>query len=98
MIKEILMAIVKYIVPLFLGYCINIIKTYKTKDKTQEEALKCLLRSNITSKYYVYNEIGNIPQYEKENINYMFEQYKKMNGNSYVEEIMEEINKLPLKK
>ena len=34
----------------------------------QEEALKCLLRSNITSKYYVYTELKEIPLYEKENI------------------------------
>ena len=70
----------------------------KERDKTQEEALKCLLRSNITSKYYVYTELGAITPYEKQNINYMHEQYKKMDGNSYVDEIVVEINKLPIKK
>ena len=42
--------------------------------------------------------MGNIPIYEKENIDYMFEQYKLMGGNSYVEQIVKEINKLPIKK
>ena len=36
--------------------------------------------------------------YEKENIDYMFEQYKSMNGNSYVGGLVEEINKLPVKR
>lgn len=66
--------------------------------KDQKEASLCLLRSNLTSKYYVYSELGSIPYYEKENCNYMYAQYKKMGGNSYIEEIMEEINNLPIKK
>jgi hypothetical protein len=74
------------------------IKSYKEKDTRQEEALKCLLRSNITSKYYVYSELKEIPYYEKENIDYMFEQYDKMGGNSYVEGLVKEINALPIKK
>ena len=81
-----------------LGYLVAKLKDYKKRDISQEEALKCLLRSNITSKYYVYSELKEIPLYEKENINYMFEQYKAMNGNSYVGGLVEEINKLPIKK
>ena len=81
-----------------LGYLVAKLKDYKKRDISQEEALKCLLRSNITSKYYVYSELKEIPLYEKENINYMYEQYKSMNGNSYVSELVEEINKLPIKK
>ena len=82
----------------FLGYLVAQLKDYKKRDTNQEEALKCLLRSNITSKYYVYSELKEIPLYEKENINYMYEQYKSMNGNSYVSGLVEEINKLPIKK
>ena len=81
-----------------LGYLVAKLKDYKKRDTNQEEALKCLLRSNITSKYYVYSELKEIPLYEKENINYMYEQYKSMNGNSYVSRLVEEINKLPIKK
>ena len=81
-----------------LGSLVAKLKDYKKRDTNQEEALKCLLRSNITSKYYVYSELKEIPLYEKENINYMYEQYKSMNGNSYVSGLVEEINKLPIKK
>ena len=91
-------ASVGFITTGFLGYLVAKLKDYKKRDISQEEALKCLLRSNITSKYYVYNELKEIPLYEKENINYMYEQYKSMNGNSYVSGLVEEINKLPIKK
>ena len=102
MAEEILMktilTIVGFVVTGLLGYFVAKIKGYKEKDVRQEEALKCLLRSNITSKYYVYSELKEIPYYEKENIDRMFEQYKMMGGNSYVETIVHEINNLPIKK
>ena len=93
-----ILTIVGFVVTGCLGYFVAKIKSYKEKDTRQEEALKCLLRSNITSKYYVYSELGEIPYYEKENIDKMFEQYKMMGGNSYVETIVKEINGLPIKK
>lgn len=96
-IMKAVLTLVGLIVSGLFGYCVNVIKSYKNNDKTQEEALKCLLRSNITSKYYVYNSIGEIPQYEKANVNYMYEQYKKMGGNSYVSQIVDEINNLKVK-
>lgn len=102
MAEEILMktilTIVGFVVTGLLGYFVAKIKGYKEKDVRQEEALKCLLRSNITSKYYVYSELKEIPYYEKENIDKMFEQYKMMGGNSYVATIVHEINQLPIKK
>ena len=93
-----ILTIVGFIVTGVLGYLTAKIKEYKKKDNIQQEALKCLLRSSITSKYYVYNELKEIPLYEKENINYMNEQYVRMGGNSYISKIMEEINQLPIKK
>lgn len=97
-ILKVILTTVGFVITGVLGYLTAKIKSYKKRDKTQEEALKCLLRSNITSKYYVYSEVGEIPSYEKQNINYMYEQYKNMGGNSYVEELVVEINKLPIKK
>lgn len=104
-ILKAVLTVVGFLVTGVLGYLSAKIKQYKEvekkqieKDSRQEEALKCLLRSNITSKYYVYKELGAIPPYEKENIDYMYEQYKGMDGNSYVEVIVNEINHLPTKK
>ena len=97
-ILKAILTIVSFSITGTLGFMIARLKDYKNRDKNQEEALKCLLRSNITSKYYVYTELKAIPLYEKENIDYMFEQYDKMGGNSYVEGLVKEINRLPIKK
>lgn len=97
-ILKAVLTIVSFSITGLLGFMIARLKDYKKRDKNQEEALKCLLRSNITSKYYVYTELKAIPLYEKENIDYMFEQYDKMGGNSYVEGLVKEINRLPIKK
>lgn len=97
-IMKVVLACVSFIVTGLLGYLTAKVKLYRQKDKTQEEALKCLLRSAITSKYYVYSELGAIPIYEKENVMYMAEQYKTMGGNSYIEKLVKEIENLPIKK
>ena len=97
-IVKILLTIISCGTTGFIGFLSGKVRSYKEKDLRQEEALKCLLRSNITSKYYVYSEMKEIPYYEKENIDKMFEQYQKMGGNSYVETIVKEINRLPIKK
>ena len=70
-ILKFISASVGFITTGVLGYLVARLKEYKKRDTSQEEALKCLLRSNITSKYYVYTELGCIPEYEKENINYL---------------------------
>lgn len=97
-ILKAILTIVSFSITGALGFMIARLKNYKNRDKNQEEALKCLLRSTITSKYYVYSELGEIPYYEKENINYLYKQYENMDGNSYVKEIVVEINNLPIKK
>lgn len=95
---KVVLTVVGFITTGVLGYLVAKVKAYKNRDNNQQEALKCLLRSVITSKYYVYTEIGEIPVYEKENIIYMYEQYKAMGGNSYIENIMKDIARLPVKK
>lgn len=97
-VMKVILTVVGFITTGVLGYLVAKVKEYRAKDTNQEEALKCLLRSAITSKYYVYSELGEIPQYERENLIYMYEQYKRMGGNSYITTIMEEIERLPIKK
>jgi hypothetical protein len=97
MLNTIITCVITFLVTSVMGYLLGVARSYKIRDKKQEEALKCLLRSNITSKYYVYSEIGEVPRYERENVNYMWEQYNSMDGNSYVGTIMVDFNKLPVK-
>jgi hypothetical protein len=95
MVNQIISTIISFAVTGLLGYLVGALKKHKSKDENQEKALQCLLRSTITSKYFVYTELGSIPNYEKQNIDYMYEQYKAMGGNSYIDGIVKEINELP---
>lgn len=109
MAEEILMKVVLTIVGMAttgtIGYLSGKVKQNKIIEKKREEehvvfkgALICLLRSNITSQCYVYKKLGSVPPYEKENVNYMRQQYKAMGGNSYVDTLVEEFNKLPVER
>lgn len=52
---------------------------------------KCQLRSDMLSIYYDNLETGEIRQYEYENFVYMYEAYKALKGNSFIDKIYEEV-------
>lgn len=63
----------------------------------QNEALLCVLRDNITRMYYRYTNVDTMPSYEKENLVKQYTVYHKMNGNSYVDIVFEELKGKPVK-
>lgn len=93
-VTKVVLTIVGFVVTGILGYLV----AYFKSQNEQKKALKCLLRSAITKIYYKYTELGYIPRFEKENVTYLYSQYKAMKGNSYVDQIYPEIMKLPIAK
>ena len=64
----------------------------KFKDLNQRldshlESQLCLLRHQITEIYYKYLENKEIPAHTKQDLFYLYEQYEKLGGNSYVKQI-----------
>lgn len=51
------------------------------------ESQLCLLRHQITEIYYKYLENKEIPVHTKQDLCYLYEQYEKLGGNSYVKQI-----------
>ena len=51
------------------------------------ESQLCLLRHQITEIYYKYLESKEIPAHTKQDLFYLYEQYEKLGGNSYVKQI-----------
>lgn len=51
------------------------------------ESQLCLLRHQITEIYYKYLENKEIPAHTKQDLFYLYEQYEKLGGNSYVKQI-----------
>ena len=48
---------------------------------------KCLLRSEMLRIYYRHRDTGEIRQFEYENFVYLYEAYKKLKGNSFIDNI-----------
>ena len=55
--------------------------------------VKCQLRSEMLQIYYRNCDSGIIRQYEYENFVTLYEAYKELNGNSFVDKIYEEVHK-----
>ena len=52
---------------------------------------KCQLRSEMLRIYYHHHELGKIRQYELENFIMLYEAYKALKGNSFIDKIYREI-------
>lgn len=52
---------------------------------------KCQLRSEMLRIYYHHHETGKIRQYEYENFVMLYEAYKALKGNSFIDKIYSEV-------
>ena len=69
---------------------LHIIESEK-KNLSQNEALLCITRSEITAIYYKYFELKAFPIYERENLIKQYDSYEKNGGNSYIHTIVDEM-------
>ena len=96
--NDILKYIITSILSLVIGFLVKVIKDYVSGEKIEREALKCLLRSNIVTQYYIYRDLGLIPFYVKESIIQEENAYKGLKGNSFVEDLVNEIKSWKVEK
>ena len=59
--------------------------------KRVSNGTKCQLRSEMLRTYYKNREAETIRQYEYENFVYLYEAYKALHGNSFIDKIYEEV-------
>lgn len=59
--------------------------------KSIHRGTKCSLRNDILSIYDRCKPKNQITKYQLQSVHYSYEEYKKLKGNSFVDEIMEEI-------
>lgn len=105
MIEKILTTIITFVLSTALGYSVKALKTYKDEltrkrenEIIQNEALKTLLQTNLTNTYFVYQELGAIPDYVFKNWINLFKIYKKLGGNDYVDTLKQRISKWEITK
>lgn len=88
---------------LVIGYVVSKLKDYgkknrelKENNKRQNEALKLLLQNNLTNIYFVYQKLGEIPDYVYKNWKNMFHIYKILGGNDFVDSLDNRMNKFKI--
>ena len=67
------------------------IETGKRREEDQKETDRCLLRDRITSIYFKHCSEREIKEYEYENVEHLYKQYKKLEGNSFIDKIWTEM-------
>lgn len=63
----------------------------ETRMEDADQTDLALIRNTITHIYMKYSKDKQIPHYEKENVLYLYKQYDKLKGNSYVCQIVDEM-------
>lgn len=55
------------------------------------EGLRSLLRNQMMTTYYKHKDEGALRQYEMENFQKTYEAYKALNGNSFIDQIEDQV-------
>ncbi len=74
-----------------VGVLVGVIVPVVVSVKKISNGTKCQLRSEMLRIYYHNRESGKIRQYEYENFVYLYEAYKALKGNSFIDKIYKEV-------
>lgn len=76
-----------------IGVLIGVILPVVVSIRRVANGQKCQLRSEMLRIYYHNREQGRIRQYEYENFTLLYEAYKALGGNSFIDRIQQEVNR-----
>ena len=96
---NIVMIIFNWLIPTVLTalstYMVNALRNNKKANETMHESMRIILRSQIVSKAEKYEELGYLPDYGRSCIEELYSEYKKLNGNHGVEQLVNQVFNLP---
>lgn len=75
-----------------IGILLGVIIPVIVAIKKIADGTKCQLRSEMLRIYYHNREAGTIRQFEYENFVMLYEAYKALKGNSFIDKIYEEVH------
>lgn len=74
-----------------IGVLVGVLVPFAVTIKKISNGTKCQLRSEMLRIYYHNHQTGRIRQYEYENFVFLYEAYKALNGNSFIDKIYTEV-------
>ena len=105
MLEKIITTIITVLISSCLGYCIGKLKDYKEKkinekenENMQNEALKTMLQNSLTNTYFVYENIGKIPDYVYKNWLNLLKAYEGLDGDDYIHVLADKMKKWKIEK
>lgn len=75
-----------------IGVMLGVIIPVVVSVRKISNGTRCQLRSEMLRTYYHHREVRKIRQYEYENFVMLYEAYKALNGNSFIDKIYEEVH------
>lgn len=80
-----------------IGVLLGVIVPVIVSIRKISNGTRCQLRSEMLRIYYHNVESGKIRQYEYENFVMLYEAYKALKGNSFIDKIYKEIQEMEIK-
>lgn len=74
-----------------VGVLLGVVVPIIISVKKISNGTRCQLRSEMLRIYYHNHQSGQIRQYEYENFVFLYEAYKALNGNSFIDKIYSEV-------
>lgn len=97
---EIVLAIIKWLVPAILGgvttWCIAYVKLKAKHNTAIEDGLQCLLRADIIRMHDKYTDRGYCPIYAKEALKREYDAYHELGGNDVATALYHELLDMPV--
>jgi len=104
MLQAIINTSVTFVVSSTLGYCISVIKNYKKQKNDIMEEFKKLkesqlmdMRSDLASKFYVYDSMEEVEDYLVMSWVEKADRYFEMGGNNYLHQMYEKAKQWKVK-
>lgn len=96
MLQTILTTTITFVVSSILGYCVSVIRNYKKNRneimgefKELKESQLMDMRSDISSKFYVYDSMEEVEDYLAISFQEKCERYFHLGGNKYIHSLYE---------
>lgn len=93
------MIIFQWVIPTVLTalstYMVNSLRNNNKSNKAMRDSMRIILRSQIVSKVEQYERLGYLPDYARSCIDELYTEYKNLNGNHGVDQLVTQAFNLP---
>ena len=96
---NIVQMIFQWVIPTLLTalstYMVNALRNNKKSNDAMKDSMRIILRSQIVSKVEQYEKLGYLPDYARSCIEDLYTEYKNLNGNHGVDQLVNQAFNLP---